>query len=63
MKIYSVAKVIIEVEVPEDNWEDIDFEKADKMALENLREICEINDSLPIIHFQKEEDAEDFVEW
>ena len=61
MKIYSVAKVVIETEVPEDDWSKIDFTEADKIAHENLRWMCEHNDWLPMIHFKNEEDAQDYI--
>ncbi len=65
MKIYSVCVYVNETEVPEDNWEDIDFERADAIAADELQWILENNvpkGACLFRHYKNEEDALDHAE-
>ena len=65
MKIYTVCVYVNETEVPEDNWEDIDFERADEIAADDLHWIIEHNHlkgACLFRHYLNEEDAINHVE-
>ena len=65
MKIYTVCVYVNETEVPEDNWEDIDFERADEIAADDLHWIIEHNHPKGVClfrHYLNEEDAINHVE-
>ena len=60
MKIYSVCTYVNETEVPEDDWKDIDFERADAIAAEDLQWIIEHNNpkgACLFRHYRNEDDA------
>lgn len=63
MKIYTVLTTVIEIEVPEKEWDDIDFNNADTLAGKSLMEMIVLNGfgGLNYRHFKDEEDALDQV--
>ena len=63
MKIYTVLTTVIEIEVPEKEWDDIDFNDADTLAGKSLMEMIVLNGfgGLNYRHFKDESDALDQV--
>lgn len=63
MKIYTVLTTVIETEVPEKEWDDIDFNDADTLAGKSLMEMIVLNGfgGLNYRHFKDERDALDQV--
>ena len=60
MKIYTVCTYVMEIEVPADNWKDIDFVKADEIACDELLWILKHNNpkgACLFRHYMNEEDA------
>ena len=65
MKIYTVCVYVNETEVPEDKWEDIDFERADAIANDDLLWILQNNKpkgACLFRHYLYEDDAIEHAE-
>lgn len=65
MKIYTVCTYVMEIEVKEDEWENIDFNEADRIAGEELHWCLENNKPTGagfFRHYKNEEDAIEHVE-
>lgn len=65
MKIYTVCTHVMEIEVPSDTWEDIDFIKADEIACDELHWILEHNKpkgACLFRHYRNEGDAMNHAE-
>ena len=54
---------VIETDVPEKEWDDIDFTNADVLAGKSLMDLIKINGvaNLDYHHFENEKDAQDMV--